>query len=1403
MANSSCLWTKARENLPVDVKEWLASLEQGIQTNATATEQIDALIEQTAKKHKDLEKSNHRFRKYFDKIIHWLDKVKGIGDVISSFDPVHAALPWAAFRFALQAALAEREHAESVLELLSSTPHFVFSGRVLEMVYTRESMHVGKAQDDIRISQQCLDHLQEELIKFYSGLFSALQYCYTISRKHKVKRKATAIFNSSEVVSVHKDLQVQHKKVITCGDNCHKILNHALSLKSLELLEKLQPSLAELGDRVRELLIRIDEAERHMILRAISSILFRAHHEEVSRKRTVGTCEWILNKKTFLRWEEGDSSVTVLYGNPGAGKTFLVSRVVDYTIERAKRGEAVAFFYCKRDEENRRSPKDILRSILRQLSTPVKEVEPGMIHVALMDLPNRLELKGTTIDISTCEHLIGKLVEDYSKTTIVIDALDECDRNTRDELMGVMRNLLNGSSKLHIFISSRPDEDIRRHFKDTPFLEMQATDNEEDISSFVEERLFGDSRWADIRPNFQEEVKSVFYEKSQGMFQWAALQVDQIRRLKLWSERSIKEQLETSPIGLKGAYDVVWNQIQEMSPYEEQLARRAFQWVLCAFRPLETSDLLLMMQIDPCSGTIEADTVFMPDTIQSICGNLLVHDQKSNVWRFSHLSAREYIEMHHYNMLESHHHAAISSIKFLERDLIPLPRDTKSIREPESRLSLWVVAPNRPHPDGPCVSFTVQCRYIIEYVLRHVHELDLPMFRHSELSNLVRNFFQPVSQGSSHFQAWKRHSIAIGSSGWRVQSIGSEQSRPLQTSSTPLQVMSIYGVFHILRDLWDGAGNEVNVFPKFSPSPLTLAIINRHESVWRFILLAKAKINNGHPGPLAAAIECDDIKAFEAILEADADVNYFQPRQSGMLTKGSELRRGNTPLNAALCFSRKKNRRYFIQRLLGGGADVNLKTRGRTTLELAIQFADEETVKLLLDANTKVYNPNHFLSLAAQNPRFNLVPMFANLGANVEEPWEGVLPLVWALKNGNISIVQYLLEMPGISIDLSCQDHREAILSILCDFDRSQVFHFLFGSKPHINWTDSMTYPLERVLRSYPKYEHELRALGFNGSKFALQCIEGTAHRQLRLVDTLFNAGPDPSVSVDFGFGSTITAAAFHNRLHYVRAVLDQERFHVRQAKERAFFRNALFLMMSGHLVLGSRKSSDNQLKTFSNECLYSKHLEVLQLLFDGDLDVYMPINDFLDPLVTPVLINVEGYEISHSCRLYVKGYFGCFSRFWFSIMWDLQNGTSPHLPLGLQLRQLQFPGILPQRCYIVAKVTANPRALPTYFIKLSVQGDRCQFMIVPARREVRGSLNHGSEHRRWKRYKPECFGIMRLPDQYGGTVSSNTEVQAVCGKFEAYLTSCYRNRFASVLLAFVVVLLSFFMALPQFTQGT
>jgi ankyrin repeat protein len=804
--------------------------------------------------------------------------------------------------------------------------------------------------------------------------------------------------------------------------------------------------------------------------------------------------------------------------------------------------------------------------------------------------------------------------------------------------------------------------------------------------------------------------------------------------------------------------------------------------------PLKTEDLSLMMHIERESGTIEADTIFMPETIQSICGNLLIYDRQSDVWRFSHLSAREYIEKYHYSMLESHHHVAISSIKFLQRYSITSLRKLRSIREP------WCIVARKPsHPDVSHVKHTVQCHYIFHYVFWHTHELDLPTFVHSELSNLLHDFFEPISEGSSSFKSWKRL-VKVGEIfDYRVRLRYRVLSFiPLSLISkrlTPLQVMSSYGLFHILKDLWEKAGGELDICHQFTPSPLTLAIQKGHESIWRFILLAKAKLNTGTPGPLAAAIEHNNEKAFEALIEAGADVNYV-PFDKHLGTAWVD-----TPLKVALPSSIKQNRRYIIQRLLDAGADVNLRSGGRTAMELAIESADEETVKLLLDANRKVYNPNHFLSLAAQNLKSNLVPLFVSLGANVEEPWEGVLPLVWALRTGNILVVQYLLEIPGISIDMSCQDHREAMVSHLGRGHGPTDFPFLFGSNPYINWVDCERITLSRALLSYPKYDYELHGLGLNSSQFALQCIEGTAQRQLSLVDTLLRAGPDPSVSVNFGSGITLTAAAFLGRLHHVRHLLDCEMIRDEQ-EQRALFRIALFAIMSGHLGIVSRIPPDGKWRPPVNDCLCERYLEVLIRLFDGDLSSCMPIYDFLDPLIPLLYVNGRGYEINRPCRLYTTAYFGCFSRFWVSIMWDIRNSIAPQMPLGSQLRQWQFPGTLPDRCFIVTKVTAISTARPAYFIMLSICGSRSQFNIVSAPKRVCMPLSQKSEDGRWKKYKPESFGVARFTDPDVGIDSGNTKAPVSRGNLKSNPSSWYGNMITFVLLAFVVGLLSFFIAL-------
>ena len=75
-------------------------------------------------------------------------------------------------------------------------------------------------------------------------------------------------------------------------------------------------------------------------------------------------------------------------------------------------------------------------------------------------------------------------------TTIVIDALDECDLSSRAELLESLNQVVEGSAGLiKILISSRNDRAITCHLEGFPNITINATDNRTDIARFVEHEV--------------------------------------------------------------------------------------------------------------------------------------------------------------------------------------------------------------------------------------------------------------------------------------------------------------------------------------------------------------------------------------------------------------------------------------------------------------------------------------------------------------------------------------------------------------------------------------------------------------------------------------------------------------------------------------------------------------------------------------------------------------------------------------------------------------------------------------------------------------------------------------------------------------------------------------------------
>lgn len=146
-----------------------------------------------------------------------------------------------------------------------------------------------------------------------------------------------------------------------------------------------------------------------------------------------------------------------------------------------------AYFYCSRNpaEPGRSDPGTILASIARQLSCP----GPGPILQPTVAEYRKQENEASgpeSLRLSESRGLILELAESYPVVTIIIDALDECDEKTRNDLLEEMETILRRSSSLiKIFVSSRDDQDIVFKLQQYPNLELSSDRNSDDIAMFV------------------------------------------------------------------------------------------------------------------------------------------------------------------------------------------------------------------------------------------------------------------------------------------------------------------------------------------------------------------------------------------------------------------------------------------------------------------------------------------------------------------------------------------------------------------------------------------------------------------------------------------------------------------------------------------------------------------------------------------------------------------------------------------------------------------------------------------------------------------------------------------------------------------------------------------------------
>jgi hypothetical protein len=202
----------------------------------------------------------------------------------------------------------------------------------------------------------------------------------------------------------------------------------------------------------------------------------------------------------------------------------MVSRVIDHMQEllaSRPNNEAFAYFYFNRNDSSRRSPPAALCSLVCQLS--VLTCDRGLPH-PLVQLYNgkkqrQRELAEDCLHEADAAHRLCELAELFPRTTLALNALNECDSETRLSLVNLLDELVHSAGRpVKIFILSRLDEDIRQRYERGPNLAIHAVDNQDDIARFVEATMAGRPDWSGrVSDSVHQEIVQTLMDKSEGM----------------------------------------------------------------------------------------------------------------------------------------------------------------------------------------------------------------------------------------------------------------------------------------------------------------------------------------------------------------------------------------------------------------------------------------------------------------------------------------------------------------------------------------------------------------------------------------------------------------------------------------------------------------------------------------------------------------------------------------------------------------------------------------------------------------------------------------------------------------------------------------------------------------------
>lgn len=187
-------------------------------------------------------------------------------------------------------------------------------------------------------------------------------------------------------------------------------------------------------------------------------------------------------------------------------------------VEEAKKlvDVTVAFFYCRYEDPDRNTFVAVARGVLSQLLIQDDSLIPYLYEKTSRSGQTSLKTE------SLAKELLETAIKNHRKLYVIIDGIDECDRDQRKEIVSTFESLWESLppadvDSLRCLFVSQDDSAARRDFARITKLKITESDTKQDISAYANGWSMKIKDKFVLSQDYQQFVEDMISERAEGL----------------------------------------------------------------------------------------------------------------------------------------------------------------------------------------------------------------------------------------------------------------------------------------------------------------------------------------------------------------------------------------------------------------------------------------------------------------------------------------------------------------------------------------------------------------------------------------------------------------------------------------------------------------------------------------------------------------------------------------------------------------------------------------------------------------------------------------------------------------------------------------------------------------------